>query len=156
MNEKEVASKLTAVGQNVSADMDKIMLKLGMSANGMIYKRINTTGTNANYQELLDYKPKYKEYKKKAGHYRGFVDLTFTGRLWSDIKVVSSQSEHSQGQATISAESNEYQQILSGLTNGNKNLRARGQILDLNTEEVGILQEMVTVWVNDIVKKNGL
>jgi hypothetical protein len=156
MSGEEVLKRLVAVEQNVQAEMDKIMLKLGSSANAMIYDRIYNTGTNAEYQALLDYKPKYKEYKTKKGHYRGFVDLTYSGRLWSNIKVVSSQSEHSQGHATVSAEGNEYQQILSGLTEGNKNLRARGQILDLNNEEIGVLQGMVDVWVNDIVKRNGL
>jgi predicted metallopeptidase len=156
MNGAEVAKLLTAAGNDVIINLDKIMLKLGNDANAMIYSRIYQTGTNAEYQDLLSYKPKYKEYKEKKGHYRGFVDLTWSGRLWNNIKVVSSQGEHSKGHAKISAESLEYQQILSGLTNGNKNLRARGPILDLNTEEVGILQDEVDKWLTDILKKNGL
>ncbi len=228
MSGEEAVQRLITVGRDVTADIDKIMLKLGLSANVMIYDRIYKTGKNAEGQEyrpystkpmLVNCKSKYmtedactkvlgtkteKKEKNKRSKYEKYmaaesgefgtkwitlnkggkkiklfelpegykqfreinnrrtdiVDLTWSGRLWSNIRypaVKSTDADHKAGIAIIGAAGDEYRKILLGLTDGNgKGMKGRGQILDLNKEEISVLEDMVNTWVSDIIKRDGL
>ena len=92
----------------------------------------------------------YKEFRELHGRQTGFVDFAFSGRMWDSVQVVSSAAEHQKGQARISALSAEQMKKLEGHT------ERKGVLLDLSDEEVAILQEQVTNWVSDLVKKSGL
>jgi hypothetical protein len=159
MSGEEFIVRFVRVGKDLT-EFDKIMPKIGASANAMIYTRIYQTGINAQNEPLRDYKDKYKKKKEKAGHYRGLVDLTYSGRLWSNIKtpvVKSTDAEHKEGVVIVGASGDEYRKILTGLTDGNgRGLEGRGDILDLNKEEIGIIQDMTDKWVSELVNANGL
>jgi len=159
MSGEEAIQRFIKVSRDLT-EFDKIMPKIGFSANALIYDRIYRTGMNAKYEAFRDYTPGYKKYKDKKGHYRGFVDLTFSGRLWSNIRspaVKSTDTEHKAGVVVIGASGSEYRDILTGLTDGNnKGLKGRGDILDLNNEEISLIQQMTDKWVEEIINTNGL
>jgi hypothetical protein len=159
MNVDQAIQRFIKVGKDFT-EFDKIMPKIGFSANAMICKRVNETGYNAQGEPFRDYTPKYKAYKTKKGYYRGFVDLYWSGRLWSNIKnpvVKSTDADHKEGVVIIGATGDEYRKILAGLTDGNgKGLKGRGDILDLNKEEIDFIQEMTDKWVSEVINANGL
>jgi hypothetical protein len=159
MNIDTAVQRFIKVGKDFT-EFDKIMPKIGLSANEMIYRRIYQTGRNALNEPFRDYTDKYKKKKTKAGHYRGFVDLTYSGSLWSNITlpaVKSTEADHKAGVVIIGASGDEYRKILTGLTDGNgRGLQARGDILDLSKEEVNVIQQMTDKWVEEIINANGL
>jgi hypothetical protein len=159
MNIDTAIQRFIKVGKDFT-EFDKIMPKIGASANAMIYQRIYTSGYNAQNEPFRDYTDKYKKYKTKKGHYRGFVDLTFSGRLWSNIQspvVKSTDEDHKAGVVIVGASGDEYRKILAGLTDGNgKGLQGRGDILDLNKDEIAVIQQMTDKWVEEIINSNGL
>lgn len=159
MNIDTAVQRFIKVGKDFT-EFDKIMPKIGLSANAMIYDRIYKTGYNAQGEALRDYTPKYKKKKEKAGHYRGFVDLTYSGKLWSNISipaVKSTDADHKAGVVIVGASGDEYRKILMGLTDGNgRGLQGRGDILDLNKDEIAVIQEMTDKWVEETINANGL
>lgn len=92
----------------------------------------------------------YKQYRELAGRQTGFVDFTFTGRMWNNIKLVSDQGELDTGTAVIKATESIQQKKLSGLT------EKRGEILGLSKPEIEILSKNFSTWVERIVAKNKL
>jgi len=92
----------------------------------------------------------YKEYRELHGHQTAFVDFAFSGNLWSNVQVISSDAEHSQGTARISAMGDNYRKILSG------NTERKGVILDLNDKEVEELNKQVEKWITGIFHNCGL
>jgi hypothetical protein len=167
MNVDQAIQRFIKVGKDFT-EFDKIMPKIGASANAMIYQRIYTSGYNAQNEPFRDYTPKYKAYKSKSkskdptktGHYRGFVDFTYSGKLWSNIrepKVKSTDEDHKAGVVIVGASGDEYRKILMGLTDGNgRGLKGRGDILDLNKEEIDVIQQMTDKWVSEVINANGL
>jgi hypothetical protein len=159
MSGEEFVVRFVKVSKDLT-EFDKIMPKIGLSANAMIYSRIYQTGINAQNEPLRDYTDKYKKKKTKAGHYRGLVDLTYSGQLWSNIKspaVKSTDADHKAGMVIVGPSGDEYRKILTGLVDGNgRGLQGRGDILDLNKEEIGIIQQMTDKWVGEIINANGL
>jgi hypothetical protein len=159
MSGEEFVIRFVKVSKDLT-EFDKLMPKIGGDANAMIYTRIYQTGINAQNEQLRDYTPKYKKKKEKAGHYRGIVDLTYSGRLWSNIRtptVKSTEADHKAGMVIIGPAGDEYRKILTGLVDGNgRGLQGRGDILDLNKEEISIIQGFVDKWVGEIINANGL
>ena len=46
---------------------------------------------------------RYRKFReKRKGSAVTFVDFSFSGRMWSSVQVVSSESEHAKGMARIS------------------------------------------------------
>jgi hypothetical protein len=167
MSGEEFVIRFVKVSKDLT-EFDKLMPKIGGDANALIYTRIYQTGINAQGEAFRDYTPKYKEYKSKSrskdpaktGHYRGFVDFTYSGNLWNDIrfpKIKSTDADHKAGMVIIGPAGDEYRKILTGLVEGNGRwLQGRGDILDLNKEEIGIIQQMTDKWVAEIINANGL
>ena len=79
-----------------------------------------------------------------------FVDFTVTGRMWNDINLISSSSDHQKGIAIIGARLPEEKKKLEG------NTKRKGEILDLRTSEVETLMKEYSLDFLQIVKNNGL
>lgn len=72
----------------------------------------------------------YNQFRDLHGRQTGFVDFTFSGRMWGNITVVSSDAEHRSGVAVITAMDDKEYDKLAG------NTRRRGDILDMNDAEI--------------------
>ena len=84
----------------------------------------------------------YKEFRDLHGKQTGFVDFSFSGDMWKNIKVISGEAEHRAGIATISADNPADLAKLQG------NVDRRGDILALTEEE----QKEVALTIEDGVK----
>ena len=92
----------------------------------------------------------YKEFRELHGRQTGFVDFAFSGRMWANITLVSSESEHSKGVARITAPNEDEYKKLEG------NTARRGAILDLNEKEMQEVADIIGVELDKIWKRNGL
>lgn len=92
----------------------------------------------------------YKQFRELHGRQTGFVDFSFTNRMWQNIKVVSTPSEHNSGIARIAATTPEDEAKLSG------NTSRRGHILKLSKSEIKEIGERLNMGVVQIFHKHGL
>ena len=138
-----------------------VMADLAMDAIAMIKNRIIQNGYNAkgvpfaqvpvkSKNPHTDYTKGYKNYKKKAGKYRGFVDFSFSTRMWNNIKLMSSEAQLQKGIAKITASTTEDQKKL------NANTEQRGNILELSDFERERLLKIYDQKLLNIFRKNGL
>jgi len=91
----------------------------------------------------------YKKFRELNDLQTGFVDFTFSGRMWQNIKVVTGP-ENAKGQVRIKATSEEDNNKLLG------NTKRKGAILKLSNSELTELSERFSNGVRGIFKKNGL
>jgi hypothetical protein len=150
MKSEEAIHMMNKVQTETVNEFGQIMLQVASTANTLIKQRIVEKGLNASNAKFPDYTPKYKKYKTEKGHYRGFVDFTFTGGMWSNVQVISSEGEHKKGRARIGAMSDSVNDILSG------NTEKKGTILDLTQKEITDLSEMMENALVEVWHKNGL
>src|SRR4030042_5135233 len=106
------------------------MSQIAESPTVIVKDRVQERGLNPDGMPYREYSPSYLAYKKKERKYRGFVDFTFTERMWTNIKLVSPRDELDMGIAIIKATTSEDQEKLK------KNTKSRGPILALSTDEV--------------------
>lgn len=99
----------------------------------LVDRRITREGLNAKGSPLPDYSPGYKLEKKRAGKYRGIVDLTFTGQMWRETQIVSAVSQGSNAVVTIAGTTPHTRAKMEG------NADLRGDFLELSDKEVEIL-----------------
>jgi hypothetical protein len=128
-----------------SGEHGKIMVQVASDAIAMVRQRVQEKGLNPEGEKYREYSKGYLNYKRKAGKYRGFVDFTFTDRMWGNIKLVSPKDELDMGIAIIKATTPEEKEKLS------KNTKSRGDILALSEEEkkklVGIYEQgILNIW----------
>lgn len=128
----------------------RIMVELAQDAIALIKARVVGRGVNPEGEKYRDYTPKYRKYKTKKGKYRGFVDFSFSTRMWASIKLVSSESQLKLGIAKVTATTTFEQDKL------NWNTGSRGVILGLADFERDILLEEYDKKILDIWRRNGL
>jgi len=150
MSSEEAIKRIGFVIDKTINDYGSVMLEIATSANTMLQNRIVNTGYNAENRMFAPYSEKYAKYRKKHGRQTGFVDFTFSGRMWGNVQVVSDENEHRKGSARISTRSNEYAQILSG------NTEKKGTILDLNQTEIDKLAVILSDRLTKIWHEQGL
>jgi len=92
---------------------------------------------------------KWRELMLGAGH-GDKVDFSVTNRMWNDITLISSTSNHKQGVAIIGARLDEEKKKLAA------NTKRKGEILDLSQKEIEGLQRRYNLQVLKIFKENGL
>jgi len=92
----------------------------------------------------------YKQFRELHGRQTAFVDFSFSGRMWSNIKVVSNDVDHMKGRAKISTTSKEEEDKLSG------NTERKGEILALSKEEIDDLSKYMENALVEVWHKNGL
>lgn len=92
----------------------------------------------------------YKQFREISGRQTGFVDFSFSGQMWRNIKVVSNNSEHNQGIARIAATTPLANDILAG------NTSRRTDILKLSRSEISELSMRFNIGIVQIFHNNGL
>jgi len=128
----------------------KIMAEMALDAIALIKQRVIQTGRNPEGELYRDYTKRYKAYKKKAGKYRGFVDFSFSTRMWANLKLVSTEDQLRKGIAKVSCTTTVEQEKL------NKNTEQRGEILALSDYERDLLLSVYDEKILNIWRKNGL
>lgn len=83
----------------------------------------------------------YKEFRDLHGRRTDIVDFNFSGEMWANIQVVSSDAEHEQGHARISTLSDEENKKLAG------NTERKGEILMLSNGEVEQVSKILEDWL---------
>jgi hypothetical protein len=92
----------------------------------------------------------YKQFRELHNRPTGFVDFTFSGRMWSDVKLISSRAELESGVAVIQAVQPLQKKKLEG------NTKRRGEILGLSKSEAEWLNNVYEGWVEGGLRKNKL
>jgi len=92
----------------------------------------------------------YKEFRELHGRQTGFVDFAFSGRMWADVQVISTNAEHQEGRARIGTLSEEQNKKLEG------NTARRGDILELSDQEINILQKTIEVRIAELMSKHNM
>lgn len=92
----------------------------------------------------------YKEFRELHGRRTDFVDFTFSGRMWNNIKLVSDRGELNSGKAVIKPTLELEKKKLEG------NTKRRGEILGLSKGEEKILADEYESWVEVGLNKYGL
>jgi len=128
----------------------QVMTQIAENAITYIRDRVQEKGLNPEGGQYKDYSLGYKRYKEKKGKYKGFVDFTFSGRMFNNIKLVSPKDELDQGIAVIKATTQEDAGKLQ------KNTLARGDILMVSKQELEQLKKDYEQGILDIFRKNQL
>jgi hypothetical protein len=92
----------------------------------------------------------YKQFRELHGRQTSHVDFSFTNKMWNDINVISSASDHAQGMAIIGAKEVQEKKKLEG------NTARKGEILDLSQKEIDYLLGQYNLQVLKVFKDNGL
>ena len=92
----------------------------------------------------------YKQYRELHGKQTGFVDFSFSGRMWSNIKIKSDQSEHNSGIVRIGATTEEDNKKLEG------NTKRRGDILKLSKSEIENIKSSFAMNITQSIERAGL
>lgn len=92
----------------------------------------------------------YKQYRDIHGRQTGYVDFTFTGKMWGNVKIVSDNSEHNGGIVRIGATTELDKKKLEG------NTARRGPILKLSQSELSYLSGRFNMGITQIFHNNGL
>lgn len=92
----------------------------------------------------------YKQYRELHGRQTGYVNFSFTNRMWDNIKLTSEASEHNRGIARIGATEEKEQKKLAG------NTERRGEILMLSSGELNEISGYFNSEIDKILKNSGL
>jgi len=122
---------------NLLNGLDPIMLDevTTIAQDGLVFvdRRITRTGTNSSGKTFPDYSPSYKLEKKRAGKYRGIVDLTFTGEMWRNIKIVGKFQSGTMTTVRVGASDAKTQAKMDN------NADLRGDFMNLSEQELADL-----------------
>jgi hypothetical protein len=155
---------------NVIKDLEggvhaQIMTEMALDAIALIRLRVAGTGRDSEGQFYKDYTARYKRFKsgkvkhrpttkfqnKNTGNkYRGFVDFSFSTRMWNNMKLVSSNTDLQKGIAKIKCTTTFEQEKL------NWNTKQRGPILALSNGERDMFLDIYDEKILKIWRKNGL
>jgi hypothetical protein len=113
-------------------------------------KRKDLKWATINTHKLFEIPGGYKQYRELHGRQTGFVDFSFSGRMWANIALISKAQDHNNGEAIIGAKNTEINEILEG------NTKRRGDILDLSDKEIEDLKQRYNLGTLKILKSNGL
>lgn len=92
----------------------------------------------------------YAQLRRMQGMQADHVDFMVNGRMWSNISLISSTADHSQGIAIIGAKEEKEKQKLAG------NTARKGDILDLSKKEIDELIKDYELETLEVFKQNGL
>jgi hypothetical protein len=117
------------------------------SIAGSKKKRQELDWVTLNSHRLFELPNGYKQFRELHGRQTGFVDFTFTGRMWGNVKLVSDRTELNSGVAVIKATEELQKKKLEG------NTERRGEILGLSKSEVERLSDVYSGWVDGALRK---
>lgn len=92
----------------------------------------------------------YKQFRELHGRKTSFIDFTFSGRMWSNVKLVSPKSELNKGIAVIKATQDIEKKKLKG------NTERFGEILGLSKKEISEITADYENGIMNIFRKNQL
>jgi hypothetical protein len=92
----------------------------------------------------------YKQWREIYGAQTDHVDFSVTNEMWNDINIISKSSDHQKGTVIIGAKQESEKKKLSG------NTKRRGDILDLNPNEIEDLYKTYNLSMLQIFRNNGL
>ncbi len=147
MNQQEYQQRLDRVINAMRTEHIGLMQTMGLNAMALIKNRIQNSGRNAEGGTFSpEYTEKYKKYKEKKGKYKGFVDFSFTNRMWNNtqLKQVDAKS------VTIGALSDENRRKME------YNVELRGTILDLTDQEIDKILKAYEKDLLQLIHNNGL
>lgn len=127
-----------------------LLIEIANTAMNIVKQRIQTSGINEEGKPYKGYSKNYLEYKKKEGKYKGFTDFSFTNRMWTNIQLVSDNTELFSGIARITARGSE------NIDKLRKNTVKFGQILALSKNEINDIKKDYENGLLDIHRKYGL
>jgi hypothetical protein len=175
MNSEQYLQSLKGVVQDIeSGQHANIMIQVASKALQMIHTRVVETGVNAKGQKYREYSDWYKEYKQKAGKFRGFTDFSFTTRMWTNIQiikerctatlaVISAKDKGTLGSRTqipvTTKKGKSYNRsvyVPSNYEKLEKNSESFGLILDLSQEEIKELKKLYDDLLLEMWSKHGL
>lgn len=107
-------------------------------------------GTGDKRKSLFVIPGGYKQFRELNGRQSGFVDFSFSGRMWADIAITSTNSDHADGLVTIAAKTDENDKKLAG------NTKRRTDILKLSQSEIELLSEVYNAELNQVISNMGL
>lgn len=128
----------------------QVMMTIANGAISLIRKRVQETGEMPSGGSYPEYSLGYKKIREKKGRQTAFVDFTFTGRMWNNIKLVSDQNELEGGIAVIKATEDLQKQKLAG------NTERKGEILALSEQEKEKVTKYYEQGILNIFRKNQL
>lgn len=128
----------------------QVMVQVASNAIVLIKQRVQEKGLNPDGAKYPEYSKGYLKYKKKEGKYRGFVDFSFTARMWDNIKLVSPKEELNEGIAVIKGTTSFEQNKL------NWNTEKKGEILALSEKEKEKLVRLYEQGILNMFRKNQL
>lgn len=128
----------------------QVMMQVASNAIALIKQRVQEKGINPDGSAYAPYSKGYLAKKKKEGKYKGFVDFSFTNRMWSSIKIVSPKDELDMGMAVIKATTAFEQDKLNWNTTG------RGDILALSDSDIKVTTKNYERGILNIFRKNRL
>jgi len=117
------------------------------SIAGSKKKRQELDWVTLNSYRLFELPNGYKQFRELHGRQTGFVDFTFTGRMWGNVKLVSDRTELNSGVAVIKTTEELQKKKLEG------NTERRGEILGLSKNEVERLSDVYSGWVDGALRK---
>lgn len=109
-----------------------------------------SAGGSGDIKRLAVLEGGYKKFRELNGLQSGFVDFSFSGRMWANIKIKSDQSEHNQGIVRIGATTEEDNKKLEG------NTKRRGDILKLSKSEIENINHSFAMNITQSIERAGL
>ena len=147
MTPDEYRQRLDRVVNAMQTEHIVLMQQLGVNAMALIKNRIQNSGRNAEGGSFTpDYTAKYKKAKQKSGKYKGFVDFSFTNRMWTNVQIKQTTPKST----TIGALSDENRKKME------YNVEKRGTILDLSEREINQVMAAYEKDLIALIHKNGL
>ena len=140
---------------NVISDLEsgayaQVMMSVALAALAKIRSRVQESGTDASGSKYREYSESYKTQKIAAGKYKGYVDFSFTNRMWNNINLKSDTSQLATGVAVVAPTTPEDKKKL------HKNVIRRGAILEVSDSEEEELVDIYNDELLQIFRRNGL
>lgn len=113
-------------------------------------KRKELDWVTINGHRLAVVKGGYKAIRQMQGRQTDHVDFSVSNEMWNDINIISKSSDHQKGTVIIGAKQEKEKKKLAG------NTKRRGDILDLNPNEIEDLYKRFNLNMLHIFRNNGL
>lgn len=130
-----------------SKDKRKELKWVTLGGNRFEQYMSESSGDGSDIKRLFKIPGGYAQFRELHGRQSGFVDFTFTGRMWNNIKLVSDSVELQSGVAVIKATEPEQQKKLEG------NTKRKGDILKLSKSEEKRISELYEQWVENALRR---
>lgn len=145
----QFVKQLEGLFVEVSREFPNIIQQTTLEAKALLRNRIQNQGLNDEEVAFPAYSERYKQYKEKAGKYTGKTDLTFTGRMLGNLKIVETGHGPEGHFATLGADASDNADKLKWNEQRYKN------ILGLTKKEEGMLADSIDDAIQQIIDKKG-